>query len=224
MQTSPWERLQGWGLYVFTELVWRTARYHVVGLEHFEETRASGRPILSTAWHGMTMVLGGFIRELWSRVGVGGVLIIPDDHRRPTLSYSAKRLGLDVYPISMQATTMVAARRLLAVIRELQKGKVTYLAPDGPDGPSHVPKDGIAYIVRKSNAVILPGAAFTETCYRRRRWDRYMIPFPLSRITAVFGEPIDLSVINDQHQALALLTRRLNEVEETAKVFHKQTT
>jgi lysophospholipid acyltransferase (LPLAT)-like uncharacterized protein len=168
------------------------------------------------------MVLGGSLRDLWVKLAVGGVIIVVDDHRRATLSFAAQRFGIDVYPISMQATSIVAARRLLAVIRELQKGKATYLAPDGPDGPSHIPKEGILHIAQRSNSLILPGAAYTTTCYRRKRWDRYAIPLPFSRITAVLGEPIDLSEVSDTQKALAFLTQRLNEVEEAAEALHKQ--
>jgi lysophospholipid acyltransferase (LPLAT)-like uncharacterized protein len=221
MKITPKYRLQGWGLSAYASTVWRTARYQAVGLEHILKAEESGRPIIIPAWHGMTMVFAGY---LVTRLRHNLVAIVPDDHRGAVLSIAIRNAGADVFTISMEATSLVAARRLLALIRQLKQGKTLAMNPDGPDGPTHVPKEGVAYIARKSNSLLIPGAAFTTTCFHIPRWDRYVVPFPFSRITVVFGTPLDLTSEPDDDAARALLRDRLNEVELAAERFHRQRT
>ena len=219
MKMTPKYRLQGWGLSTYSLTVWRTARYRAVGLDHLKKAEDSGRPLITPTWHGMTMIFGGY---LVTELGRKLLAIVPDDHRGAVLSIAIRRAGGEVFPISMDADSLVAARRLLALIRELKQGRTLAMNPDGPDGPTHVPKEGVAYIARKSNALLVPGAAFTSTCFHIPRWDRYVVPFPFSRTTVVFGAPLDLSSELDNEKARALLRDGLNDVEQAAERSHQQ--
>ena len=219
MHITPVHRLQGWGLSAYAGLAWRTARYQVKGQEHVDRVHAAGRPLIIAAWHGMTMMLAGYIaaREDPSQY----VLVVPDDPRGAVLSVWARRLGATPFVISMEADSMVAARRLLALIRQMKQGKSLCLNPDGPDGPTHEPKRGVAFITRKAGALIVPAGTFTATGYRIPRWDRYVVPFPFSRITVVLGEPLGVSPEADLEQARVMIRERLNEVERAAEELYR---
>jgi len=218
VKITPLYRLQGWGLSTYAGLVRRTARYRIEGQEHVERIHASGRPLIIAAWHGMTMMLAGYIAAQEDPNQY--VLVVPDDHRGAVLSVWARQLGAIPFAISMKIDSMVAARRLLALIRQVQQGKNLYLNPDGPDGPSHKPKGGVVFIARKAEALIVPAGAFTATGIHLPRWDRYVIPFPFSRITVVLGEPLEVPLAADLDQARAALRERLNEVERAAEALH----
>jgi lysophospholipid acyltransferase (LPLAT)-like uncharacterized protein len=149
------------------------------------------------------------------------VFVVPDDPRGAVLSIWGHRRGVASFPISMNADSMVAARRLLALIREMRQGRVLYLNPDGPYGPSREPKGGVVYIASKAGATIIPTASYTSTGVRIPRWDRYTVPFPFSRISVVFGEPLDISPDADPERARALVRQRLNDVEQAAEdLYH----
>jgi lysophospholipid acyltransferase (LPLAT)-like uncharacterized protein len=148
------------------------------------------------------------------------VLIVPDDPRGAALSVWGHRLGIASFPISMNADSMVAARRLLALIRQMRQGRILYLNPDGPYGPSHEPKKGVVYIARKAEATIIPTASFTSTGVRIPRWDRYTIPFPFSRVSVVFGEPLEIAPNADPERTRVLVRQRLNDVEQAAEDLH----
>jgi 1-acyl-sn-glycerol-3-phosphate acyltransferase len=168
----------------------------------------------------MTMMLGGYIaaQEDPNRY----VLVVPDDPRGAVLSVWARRLGAaSAFPISMEADSMVAARRLLALIRQMKQGKNLLLNPDGPDGPSHEPKGGVVFIARKAGALIVPAAAFTATGFRIPRWDRYVVPLPFSRITVVLEEPLEVSPKADLEGARMVLRERLNAVERAAEELYR---
>jgi lysophospholipid acyltransferase (LPLAT)-like uncharacterized protein len=216
---TPFHRVEGWGLSTYAGLVWRTSRYQVKGRENVRQVHAAGRPLILASWHGMTMMLAGYIaaEEDPSRY----VLVVPDDPRGAVLSVWARRLGATPFPISMEAESMVAARRLLALIRQMRRGNSLYLNPDGPDGPSHEPKGGVVFIARKAGARIVPAGAFTATGFRIHRWDRYTVPFLFSRITVVLGEPLEIPPDADAEQARVVLRERLNEVERAAQELYR---
>lgn len=215
MKTSRFHRIQGWGLSTYASLVWRTVRYTVRGQKHADLVRAAGCPLIIAAWHGMTMMLCGHVIRLWDPTQI--MLVVPADSRGAVLSVWVRRMGATAFTISMQADSLVAARRLLALIRQLKSGKHLLLHPDGPDGPTHEPKKGLAFIARKAGAMILPVAAFTNAGYRLPRWDRYTVPLPFSRITVVLGEPLVVPPESDAEQARLLIRERLNEVERAAE-------
>jgi lysophospholipid acyltransferase (LPLAT)-like uncharacterized protein len=219
VKSAPVHRVQGWGLSTYAGLVWRTARYQIAGQEHVQRVHAAGRSLIITAWHGMTMMLAGYIacQEDPSRY----VLVVPEDPRGAVLSVWARRLGAIPFPISMEADSMVAARRLLELIRQMRRGKHLYLNPDGPDGPSHEPKRGVVFIARKTGALIVPAATFTATGFRIPRWDRYVVPFPFSRISLVLGEPLEVPPEADLEEARVVLRERLNEVERAAEEMYR---
>jgi lysophospholipid acyltransferase (LPLAT)-like uncharacterized protein len=213
-------RLQGCGLSTYAGLVWRTARYRLEGQEHIDRIHASRRPLIIAAWHGMTMMIAGYIAAQENPSEY--VLVVPDDPRGAVLSVWARRLGATPFAVSMKADSMVAARRLLTLIRQMQQGKNLFLNPDGPYGPSRKPKGGVVFIARKAGALIVPAGAFTGTSIRLPRWDRYVIPFPFSRITIILGEPLEVHPEDDADQAGTMVRERLDEVERAAEALHCQ--
>jgi lysophospholipid acyltransferase (LPLAT)-like uncharacterized protein len=222
VEITPFQRLQGQGLATYAGWVGRTARYRIEGLKHLEQAQAAGRPLIVAAWHGMTMMLFGLLNAHQDFKQYLGIVIVPDDSRGAVLSTWMRRAGGDTFAISMEATSMVAGRRLLALIRQMKQGKHLCLNPDGPDGPTHEPKKGVVFIARKTGALIVPTGAFTATGYRIPRWDRYTVPLPFSRIAVILGEPIELTTEMDPDQARLLVRDRLNEVEQAAEELYQR--
>jgi lysophospholipid acyltransferase (LPLAT)-like uncharacterized protein len=79
----------------------------------------------------------------------------------------------------------------------------------------------VVFIARKAGALIVPAAAFTATGFRIPRWDRYVVPFPFSRITVVLGEPLEVSPEVDLEEARVVLRERLNDVERAAEELYR---
>jgi lysophospholipid acyltransferase (LPLAT)-like uncharacterized protein len=182
VKITPFQRFQGWGLSTYAGLVWRTARYQIEGQEYVGQVHTAGRPLIIAAWHGMTMMLGGYVAAQDDPAQY--VMIAPDDSRGAVLIAWARRLGATPFTISMEANSMVAARRLLALIRQMKQGKSLVLNPDGPGGPSHEPKGGVAFIARKARALIVPAQP-----HHRRLW-RTAGGFPKGRPrTDAGGDP-----------------------------------
>jgi len=215
VKITAFQRFQGWWLSTYARLVWRTAHYQVEGQEHVNRVHAAGSPLIIAAWHGMTMMLTGYIvaAEDLSQY----VIIVPKDPRGATLSVWIRRMHATPFHISMGSESLVAARRLLALIRQMKQGKNLYVNPDGPYGPSREPKLGVAFIARKVGALIVPAGAFTATGIDIPRWDQYVVPFPFSRISVVLGEPLEVPPQVELEQAQVMIQQGLNEAERSAR-------
>jgi lysophospholipid acyltransferase (LPLAT)-like uncharacterized protein len=186
--TSFRNRFFGNGLYVLSQLTKRTAAYQVQGLQNFWESTNAGRPVIWVAWHGMTMMLSGFVLRHYRADSL--VIMMPDDWRGETLAHWAAKIGATPWRLNLKGdTSMGAARKLAEMVRLLRGGKDAYITPDGPDGPAYHIKPGVAYLARKTGATILPAGAYTRSGYRLNRWDRYVVPRPFARISVVIGEP-----------------------------------
>ena len=183
----------------------------VIHAERLQAVIASGRPLIFTGWHGITMMVVPLLLHHFSDLSKF-VVLMPDDWRGAALKIWADKLGADTHSINLEGdSTMGMARQVLRLTRKVEDGKNLYINPDGPDGPAQVIKPGIIYIARKAGAVILPMGAYARRAYIVPRWDRYSIPYPYSRITFHLGEPIR-SLPEEDSEAEKLVVDTLNRV------------
>lgn len=210
-------RLEGVGLAASAFPAIYTSRYRIHGQENLAALRAD-RPVLVAAWHGQTHLLVGFMRRRLGAVRLR--FIIPDDERGIALGTGGRLLGFHPYKISMKEESFAAARTTLTLIRSLRPGDVAYINPDGPYGPARVPKDGVAFIAARASAQLLPVGAFTTTGYRLRRWDRYSVPLPFSRITVVARPAFTPGRDEERRSVLDRLAQEMTLALEEAERRH----
>lgn len=205
------DELFGSALYLVSQVTRNTARLQVSGSQHLQTALNSGQPVILTAWHGMSMMLIGYISRNVDLKKIA--LIIPNDHRGGVLSVFLSKLGASPFPIDLTGDrSMASARKLAQLVRMLAGGHYSYINPDGPDGPAHVVKPGIAYLARKARALILPLGAYTRHGYRQPRWDRYVVPYPFCRISVCVGEPFSVPEDSELDMAIERLTNTLNRL------------
>lgn len=210
--------LEGVGLAASLFAAIYTLRYRIHGEENLAALRPD-RPVLVAAWHGQTHLLVGLMR--W-RLGTARLrFIIPDDERGIALGTGGRLQGFQPFKISMKEESFAAARSTLALIRSLGPGDVAYINPDGPYGPARVPRDGVAFIAARASAQLLPVGAYTATCYRLRRWDRYSVPLPFSRITLVARPAFTPDRDEPRTSILDRLSRELTLAIEEAERLHR---
>ncbi|MCB8966253.1 MAG: hypothetical protein H6660_05100 [Ardenticatenaceae bacterium] len=200
-------QLNGTALYSLAQIVRRHGRFQVNGIENLQRAQASGRPLILSAWHGMTMMLVGLLADQFDTSKI--VLLMPDDWRGESLKVFAKKMGARPFPMNLEATaTMATARRLTELVREVKAGNHCYITPDGPDGPAYNIKPGVAFIAQKANGLILPLGAYARHGYRLNRWDRYVLPFPFSRVSIQAGAPLEVP----KKVELTAVTDRLTDI------------
>ncbi len=210
--TSSWQdRISGTVLYAWGRMTSRFSRFQVSGIDHLQAAQARQRPLIFTAWHGMTMMLVGFFANQYDLSRL--VLILPDDWRGGALTVFANRLGVTPFPMNLHdEASMSTARQLAKLVRQVKAGRDAYITPDGPEGPSYEIKPGITYIAQKANATILPVGAYARHGYRVPRWDRYVMPYPFSKIAIQVGEPIVVDKDAELTAVSTHLTQQLHYV------------
>ena len=203
---------KGHFLYYFSEMVYRTCNIRVSGEHNLVSALESGKPLIGTSWHGMTMMVLNAMRKYLDLASV--VTIIPDDYRGDILEIFANRVGIFPSRLNLDGDPSIAmSKKLVRVIREIVPGKYFMIHPDGPAGPAYKIKPGLTSIAQKTGAMIIPMGGYCRNAYHWHRWDRYTWPLPFSRIQLFVGKPAivereveDLSLIND------FLERELNMV------------
>jgi lysophospholipid acyltransferase (LPLAT)-like uncharacterized protein len=215
--TSPRTWLGGRALHLYSQITRATARYQLLNKETLDALDGAGRPAIWTSWHGATMMIAGYFFRHRAEAISDMLIIIPDDWRGETLAEWIRIAGASSFAVSMEEESLVAARRFLQLIRLVREGKSVYMTPDGPDGPSGVPKPGISFLAAKSGAAVLPVGVYTPTRYQLRRWDRYSLPLPYSRITIFFGEPLTVTRHEDVDAAGKRITAAINRAMAEAQ-------
>ena len=163
------------------------------------------------AWHGMTMMLVGFFANHYDLSRL--VLILPDDWRGEALVVFASKLGVTPFPMNLRGdASMATARQLAKLVRQVKAGRDAYITPDGPGGPAYIIKPGLTYIAQKARATILPVGAYARHGYRVPRWDRYVMPYPFSKISVQIDAPMQVNKDEDLTAVNTLLTQQLHHV------------
>jgi lysophospholipid acyltransferase (LPLAT)-like uncharacterized protein len=67
-------------------------------------------------------------------------------------------------------------------IREIKKGGVLVLTPDGPKGPPGVVQPGLLFIAQKSGAPVYAASACARWRWHAPTWDNYMVPLLFSKV------------------------------------------
>lgn len=221
---SSWQdKINGTALYGLASLTSRLSRFQVEGREHLQAAQARQKPIIFTAWHGMTMLLVSFFANQYDLSRI--VLLLPDDWRGGALEVFAHRLGVEPFPMNLKGeASLAAARQLASLVRQVKAGRDAYITPDGPEGPSYIIKPGIAYIAQKAGATILPLGAYARYGYRLPRWDRYVLPYPLSKISIKIGAPLQVDKKRDLTAVIEPLTQQLHHVTlQAAANYYEKT-
>lgn len=216
------DRLNGNNLFRYSQMILKTCKFQVNNIERLQSAIHSERSVIFTGWHGITMMTVPLIQSHHPDVS-DLVVLMPDDWRGMALQMWAEKMGATPHPMNLTGdNTMGMARQMVKLTRRVMGGKSLYINPDGPDGPAYVIKPGIAYIAKKVDALIVPIGAYCRHGYIAPRWDRYVMPYPYSRMAFHIGEPID-GLPDDDTAATKLITDTINRVTlQAAADYYEQ--
>jgi len=209
------DQAAGLGLGLYARLLGATVRVRTAGEQHLQQALGSGRPVIFAGWHGQTHLLYPLMhgRLDFSRM----VMMVVGDERVDVLSRFARTIGVEPFPVAREDESMSGARNFLRLVQLLRDGRYSYMTPDGPDGPPRVAKPGVAFLAERAGALLVALGAFTRTCYRLRRWDRYALPLPFSRVYASIRPPLSARRGDDHQRLLAALAVELDASIEEAR-------
>jgi lysophospholipid acyltransferase (LPLAT)-like uncharacterized protein len=188
-------------------LWWSSCRVvRVVGAEQLEQALAAHGALLPCYWHQHELFCGRYLLQQRALGLVPGFLISPSvDGEVP--AKIATWLGARVIRGS---STRTGARALRDYYRLLvDEGVSPVITPDGPTGPRFKFKPGALLLAQLSGRPLLP-MAFAASHAWQFGWDRFVLPWPFSRIAIAIGapEPVDRQApLTDEGTSQALQRR-----------------
>ena len=94
-----WRHLQGSGLYLYSQVLYRTVRLNVEGWDHYLQAQESGRPLLWSLWHGQVMPFVAFGQHYLNPRDFA--LVMVGDDRGDALGSFAAHLGGATFRVDM---------------------------------------------------------------------------------------------------------------------------
>lgn len=192
--------------------VYFTSRHDIRGYEIFKKYRR--RPAVFIFWHGRSMMLSPII-------AIGGMraYAVASGHSDGRMMAKLQRLfGLKpIYGSTSHGGTAV----LREGIRILRRGDCSMcISPDGPGGPSMRIHDGALYFAKMTGAPIIPVCYSSSKAWFQKRWDRYLVTLPFSKIVCQVSDPIfvDKNATADQiekirHDIEDKMVRQVREMD-----------
>ena len=186
-----WEPVLGLGFFqwvvaiLFTIPIWFvyfTSIKKITNIDVFYKYRK--KPAIFVFWHGRSMMLSPIIC-----LGRMNAYAVASNHKDGRMMAKLQRLfGLRaIYGSSSKGGVSVLREGL----RVLARGNYGIcMSPDGPGGPSLRVQDGALYFAKMSGAPIIPVCYSSSRVWIQKRWDRYLVALPFSRIYCKIGQPV----------------------------------
>jgi len=167
-------------------LWWRSCRVVAVrGTQHLDEALAKAPSLIPCYWHQHQVFCARFLLDARERGLRAGFLVSPSMDGE-LAAMIVERMGAHVIRGS---STHTGARALRDFYQALVKDAISpVITPDGPRGPRFVFKPGAVLLAQISGRPMLP-MTFAASRASLVHWDRFVLPWPFSRVVIAIGEP-----------------------------------
>lgn len=168
------------------KMFWRTCRVvRVVGDGHTREALAATPSVIPVYWHQHQLFCAKYLLDQGTRGLKLGFLISPSVDGDIGVMIVSKFGGHSI----RGSASHTGARALRDYYDALVKQGISpSITPDGPKGPRFVFKPGAILLSQMSQRPMLP-LAFAASRAWLIAWDRFVIPWPFSRIVIAVGAP-----------------------------------
>lgn len=134
-------------------------------------------------WHNRVFSVP-FIYRKFLRSRNGAVLTSPSRDGE-IIAQVMRRFGCGAVRGSSNKRPAAALRELVTWIKG---GNDIAITPDGPRGPVYELQPGVIKVSQLTRTPVFPIHVRYSKCIRLKSWDRFMIPWPFSRVDVTFGE------------------------------------
>lgn len=171
---------------LLVEILWWTSRTRFVGLERFQALLREHGAVVPVCWHQHLLVCARFLVSRHAKPIKPGFMISPSvDGEAPTML--ALSYGAHVVRGSGTYTGLRAVRGAHAAIEK--EGISPAVTPDGPRGPRFKFKPGAIFTAQLSGKPVIPIAFAARPARVLKTWDKFVLPWPFSRVCIALGEP-----------------------------------
>ena len=117
------------------------------------------------------------------------------------------------------SSTRGGGRALVEAIRNAKKGISCAITVDGPKGPRHEVKPGMALLAQKSGCPVVPVAAAFSRAWAFSSWDKFRVPVPFTRTAMLYGNPIHVSPEDDIEQKRREIQAAISSLSTLGDMF-----
>ena len=168
-------------------LVWSWSRVaRVIGAEHIAAALARAPSFIPVYWHQHQAFCVKHLLEQ-RRAGLKLGFLISPSVDGEIGAMAVRILGGEVIRGSSSHTGARALRDYYQALAH--DGVSPAITPDGPRGPPWKFKPGAVLLAQLSGRPMIP-LSYAASRAWKIKWDRFVIPWPLSRIVIVVGEPV----------------------------------
>lgn len=181
---APLVRLWGWSL--------RIERINAATF--FDPALQARRPVI-ILWHDEIFPL------IPAHADVGLACVVSQSQDGELLAQVLERFG---FATMRGSSSRGGLRALIAAKRFMDKtGKGVIFTADGPRGPRHRIKPGAIFLAEHAGSpIVLVRVIMDKSLIFQKAWDKFQLPWPFSRCTIVYGDPIDLPATSGDENAL----------------------
>lgn len=166
-------------------LLLATCRWRVEGLTAFHAVADEKKCILAF-WHDRLLLIAPLLMRFAARYRYAAVVSASREGRLLARLIASYRCGR---ALSVSADGHTPALR--AMMRALQRyNEVLVIAPDGPKGPRHTVKGGLAFAAIHAEATVIPVSWRASHSWQWGTWDSMALPKPFSTIEVFFGQGV----------------------------------
>ncbi len=202
--------------YLLLRLWWASCRIvQVRGAEHLDAALVRAPSLLPCLWHQHWLFCGRWLHLQSPRGLKLGVLISPSVDGEIAAKIS-RWFGAEVIRGSSTRTGARALRDYYEML--VTHGVSPIILPDGPTGPRQQFKPGALLLAQLSGRPLLP-MAFAASRAWRFGWDRFVLPWPGSRIAIAIGEPVYVQAGMALGDERVMEAMRLRMEEELRRQF-----
>jgi lysophospholipid acyltransferase (LPLAT)-like uncharacterized protein len=201
--------------YAILEILWRTSRLRITGLDRLATLVREQQAVVPVFWHQHLLMCARFVVDRRSGLKPGFMISPSVDGQAPTML--AALYDAHVVRGSGSYTGVRAVRGVYQAI--VKDGISPGITPDGPRGPRFQFKPGAIFTAQISRKAVVPIAYAAKPAWILRTWDKFVIPCPFAKVSIAIGEPyFPAKKMDDEQMAAAQreLERRMHETYERA--------
>ena len=153
----------------------------IIGDQSLRRLWDDGKPVILAFWHDQLLLM------VKGYTGQGARVLISASNDGELIARTVAFFGIGSVRGSSTRGGRAAVKEMMALSREPLDLVFT---PDGPKGPRHIAKPGVAMLARVSGRPVVPMAFACSHGHRFQSWDRFLLPYPRGRAVYSFGEPL----------------------------------
>ena len=189
-------------------LLHASLRCEIRGDEGLKSCWEQGEHVIFSFWHDQLLLMVKGYR------GPGAKMLISASKDGELIARTMHRFGLGTIRGSSNRRGREAFREMVEIGREPCDLGIT---PDGPKGPRHRLKPGVAELARITGRAVVPLAFACSRGYRFASWDRFLLPAPFARGIYHYGAPVRRVDGEGRDDFLARLQAAMDETNRQAR-------